>query len=114
MLSRITGAAGQSGVGMTATPTISGGQVTNYYITNQGTSGNFAVGHVFNVDQDDIGGTGSGFEYTLQSQSTGISSVTDISLTGSGYQIGDVLSVDDATLMLVVVAVLVSNSLSAM
>ena len=90
-----TGTAGQSGVGMTADATISGGQVTNITLTNQGTSGNFAVGHVFNVDQDDIGGTGSGFEYTLQSQSTGISTVTNISLNGSGYQVGDILSVSD-------------------
>ena len=44
------------------------------YITAQGQK--LQVGDVFNVDQADIGGTGSGFTYTLQSQSTGITSVT--------------------------------------
>ena len=38
----------------------------------------------------------SGFVYTIKSEQTGITTVTDISLAGEGYQIGDVLSVDDA------------------
>ena len=48
-------------------------------------------------DADLGGGGGSGFQFTIQSNSTGISSVTAISLTGQDYTIGDVLSIDDAT-----------------
>ncbi|BCU98554.1 MAG: hypothetical protein CM15mV22_1860 [Eurybiavirus sp.] len=91
-----TGAAGQSGEGMTVDLTISGGVVTAATIVNQGTGGNFAVGHTFFVDADDAGGTGSGFLYTLSGAQTGITTVSDISAIGSGYQVGDVLSVDDA------------------
>ena len=50
----------------------------------------------FNVDAADVGGTGSGFQFTFNTNQTGITTVTDISLAGEGYQIGDVLSVDDA------------------
>ena len=89
-----TGAAGQSGTGMTANLTISGGAITTVAITAQGQ--NVKNGDVLNVDPADIGGTGSGFVYTINSQQTGITTVTDISLAGEGYQIGDVLSVDDA------------------
>ena len=92
-----TGAAGQSGVGMSANITIAGGLVTVVEISSQGTGGNYSVGHTLVADQDDIGGTGSGFEYTLQSNNTGVSSVTGISLTGEGYLVGEVLSVDDST-----------------
>ena len=90
-----TGAAGQSGEGMTVDLTISGGVVTAATIVNQGTGGNFAVGHTFFVDADDAGGTGSGFLYTLSGAQTGITTVSNISAIGSGYQVGDVLSVAD-------------------
>ena len=47
---------------------------------------------------DQGGGTfaGSGFLYTLNSNSTGISTVSNISLTGTGYQAGNSLSVADS------------------
>ena len=90
-----TGAAGQSGIGMSANITISGGAVTVVTITSQGTGGNYAIGHQLVADVDDIGGTGSGFVYTLASNTTGVSTVTAISLTGEGYTIGEVLGVAD-------------------
>ena len=74
-----TGTAGQSGEGMTVDLTISGGVVTAATIVNQGTGGNFAVGHTFFVDADDAGGTGSGFLYTLSGAQTGITTVSNIS-----------------------------------
>ena len=91
-----TGTAGQSGDQMAGTITVSGGQVTAVVLSNQGT--NYKLNDVLTIDDDDLGGGGgSGFQYTLSSNSTGITSVTNISLTGDDYQIGDVLSVDDAT-----------------
>ena len=94
-----TGAAGQSGLGMTLTTVVTGGQVTSAEILSQSSNtGNYAVGQTFFIDDADVGSNGgSGFAYQLSSESTGISSVTDISLGGSGYVIGDVLSVDDTT-----------------
>ena len=48
------------------------------------------------IEDDDLGSQGgSGFQYTINSNNTGITAVTNISLTGAGYQVG-VLSVDDA------------------
>ena len=91
----ITGAAGQGGSGMNANITVSGGQVTAVEITAQGTG--VAITDVLYAESADIGGTGSGFTYTIQSNNTGITSVTGLSLTGSDYAIGEVLSVDDST-----------------
>ena len=57
---------------------------------------NVKLNDVLIVDDDQLGaGGGSGFQYTIQSNNTGITSVTNISTTGEGYQVGDVLSVDD-------------------
>ena len=93
-----TGAAGQSGLGMTISATVTGGAVATADIAVQSSNtGNYATSQTFFIDDADFGGGGgSGFVYTLTSESTGIASVTDISLVGSGYTIGDVLTVDDA------------------
>ena len=96
ILTFTTGAAGQSGDGMQANAVVSGGAVTSIEISAQGQ--NAKLNDVLVVDADDLGGTGSGFQYTIQSNNTGVTSVTNISLTGQDYQIGDVLSADDATL----------------
>ena len=90
-----TGTAGQSGDQMSGNITVSGGAVTAVTLTAQGS--NYKLNDVLTIDADDLGGSGSGFQFTLSSNSTGITTVTNISLTGEGYQIGDVLSVDDAT-----------------
>ena len=90
-----TGAAGNSGDQMSADLVVSGGAITSVTITNQGTGYN--IGDVLLVDDSLVGGNGgSGFQYTLNSNNTGITSVTGISLVGGPYQIGDVLSVDDS------------------
>ena len=94
------GAAGTHGHGATADVTVSGGAVTAFTLVNQGSD--YATGMVMTVDMfqigDQGGGTfaGSGFLYTINSNSTGISSVTNISLTGTGYQAGNSLSVADS------------------
>jgi hypothetical protein len=91
-----TGAAGQGGNGMAADLTIVGGQVTDVAITAQGVG--IQIGDVLYAEDADIGaGGGSGFTFTINSENTGISSVTDISLGGEGYAINEVLSVDDTT-----------------
>jgi len=90
-----TGTAGQSGDQMVANVTVVGGQVTAVVLSTQGD--NYKLNDVLIADADDLGGSGSGFQYTLNSQSTGVTTVSDISLTGEGYQIGDILSVDDST-----------------
>ena len=75
---------------------VTGGSVTSVTITTQGTG--YSIGDVLLIDDSQVGGGGgSGFQYTLNSNNTGVSTVTNISLNGEGYQLGDVLSVDDAT-----------------
>ena len=95
-ISFATGAAGQSGTGMTADVTVSGGAVTAVTLTNQGS--NAKVSDALIVDSIDLGdATGSGFIFTLNSNNTGIATVSNISLAGDNYFIVDVLSVDDSS-----------------
>lgn len=97
VLTFTTGAAGQSGTGMQGDVTVSGGAVTAVTLNAQGD--NIKLNDVLIVDDDQLGSNGgSGFQYTINSNSTGVSAVTNISLTGSGYQVGDVLSADDNNL----------------
>ena len=91
-----TGAAGQGGSGMAGNVTVVGGQVTAVEITAQGTG--VQIGDVLYAENSDMGGgSGTGFTFTINSDNTGITSVTNISLTGQDYAINEVLSVDDAT-----------------
>ena len=92
-----SGAVGDAGDQMTATAVVTGGQVTSITVVTQGT--NYQLGDVLLIDSDDlgVGSGGSGFQYTLNSNNTGIATVSNISLNGSGYLVNDVLSVDDAT-----------------
>ena len=95
VLTFTTGTAGQSGTNMQANATVTGGQVVAIAITSQGE--NTKLNDVLIIEDDDLGSAGgSGFQYTIQSNNTGITTVSNISLTGDGYQVGDVLSVDDA------------------
>ena len=65
-----TGTAGQSGDGMTGTVTVAGGQVTAVVLTAQGQ--NVKLNDVLVADDADLGGGGgSGFQFTIQSNSTG-------------------------------------------
>jgi hypothetical protein len=53
-----------SGSGATATFTVSGGAITSVSVTGVGTGG-YKAGDVLSVAASDVGGTGSGFQYTL-------------------------------------------------
>ena len=73
-----------------------GGQVTAVEVTAQGTG--IQTGDVLYAEDADLGGGGgSGFTFTINSNNTGITSVSNISLTGQDYLINEILSVDDAT-----------------
>ena len=52
------------------------------------------IGDVLIADSSSIGGSGSGFTYTLSSNNTGVSAVTNISEIGGIYEVGDVVTVD--------------------
>ena len=55
------------------------------YIRNS--RSNYQLGDVLLIDSDDlgVGSGGSGFQYTLNSNNTGIATVSNISLNGAGY-----------------------------
>jgi hypothetical protein len=84
------GSPGVYGINATADVTVSGGQVTEFSLVNQGTY--YKINDVISAI---IGTTGSGFEYTISANVTGVTSVTDYSTSaGTGYTIGDSLSAD--------------------
>ena len=87
-----SGSQGVYGTGAAANVTVSSGAVSAFELTNQGTG--YKVSDVISVAPSSIGGTGSGFEYTINSVNTSISSVTNVSSTGGPYLTTDVLSVD--------------------
>lgn len=92
-----SGTPGVSGTGITFDVTVSGGAVTAATINTQGSG--YSINNVLYFDGDDLGVVSpavqsSNAEFTVQTNDTSISSVTNISNSGSGYQIGDVLSVD--------------------
>jgi hypothetical protein len=92
-----SGSPGVSGTGITFDVTVSGGAVTAATINTQGSG--YGINDVFYFDGDNLGVVSpavqsSNAEFTIQTNDTSISSITDISTSGSGYQIGDVLSVD--------------------
>ena len=88
----VSGSAGNYGDGLTLDVTVSGGAVTEAVTNGQGQ--NYFAGDTVSVLASALGNTGSGFVYTLNAQDNTISSVTNISLTGGPYTVGDVLSVD--------------------
>ena len=76
--------------------TISGGAVTDVQWTNTGVD--YATGDIVEIPNSLVGGTGSGFQYTISSvTNTGIVDSVTITDSGVGYQNGDVLSVADAS-----------------
>jgi plastocyanin len=84
---------GVYGYNATASITVISGQVTNFEFENQGTG--YKIGDTLEIeDLRNLGGTGSGFEFTISSFDTSISTVTNISSSGGPYTLSDVLTVD--------------------
>ena len=76
--------------------TVSGGVVTDVTWSNPGVT--YKVGDRLQAPYVNIGGTGSGFLYTINSvTNTGVVDSVTITVDGTGYQVGDVLSVADST-----------------
>ena len=88
-----SGSPGVYGDGLTATVTVdAGGTVTGFTIVTQGSG--YKITDSFGLPGTSQAGTGTAFQYTINSLNTGISSVTNISPNGGPYTISDVLSVD--------------------
>lgn len=69
------------------------GTVTNLEITDQGV--NYIFGDTIGIDSTDVGGIGSGFSYLVTSNPGILDNISFIS-RGSGYVIGDVLTLPGA------------------
>lgn len=65
------------------------GEVESVFFLNQGS--NYAFGSVLTVSSADVGGTGSGFEFTLGATPAIVENLT-FDFYGSGYTIGDTLT----------------------
>jgi hypothetical protein len=85
-----------SGTGALATISVGGefsgseqGTVVSVQITNSGQ--NYSTGDILTANASDLGGTGSGFQFTITSDPGKISSI-DFSNKGSGYQLNDILT----------------------
>ena len=88
-----SGSAGNYGTGLSLDVTVAGGVVTVVGSNNQGQ--NYQTGNTVTCLDSGLGGQGgSGFVGTLTSNTTVITAVENISLTGGPYNVGDVLSVD--------------------
>lgn len=88
----VSGASGNYGTGAFANVSVnSSGQVSNFTFS---TSGNgYKLNDIVQVYSGDIGGTGSGFEFTLaQPTYTGSISLITVTDNGSGYLQNDLLS----------------------
>ena len=92
-----TGAAGVYGVGGQIDVTVGGGgAVTAVAFSTGGQGTGWKAGDVVKVGNSSLIGNTTGFTFTVSANDTSISSVTDIVSSGSGYTVGDVLTVDDA------------------
>ena len=87
---------GSYGDSATADVTVSGGSVTSFLLSSQGND--YKINDVVTLSPSNIGSGGSGFLYTIQSNVTGVTSVTSVSANGGPYVVGDTLSADDASL----------------
>ena len=84
---------GVYGDGLTATVTVdANGTVTGFTVVTQGSG--YKVNDTFGLPGTSQAGTGTSFQYTINSLNTGVSSVTNISANGGPYTLSDVLSVD--------------------
>lgn len=83
----LTGGNGSNAIGTITVGAI--GNVIGLTFTNQGSG--YQVGDILSVNANDVGGTGSGFEFSIDTESGSIQNLqwTD---RGNGYQLGDVLT----------------------
>lgn len=72
---------GGAGSGMTATVGVSGNAVTTFIIRNPGTG--YRVGDLLSVNASDVGGTGSGFQFTWNGADTPIGWNTGLFIEGT-------------------------------
>jgi len=92
-----TGAAGEYGTGLRATIEVSGNVVTSVQI--DATGSDYIANQVFSVYPGDVGGTGSGFEYTISNVAyDGVVSNFVIADSGQDYQNGDSLSFSNSSI----------------
>ena len=92
-----TGTAGVYGDGGQIDVTVgSNGGVTAVEFTQGQQGTGWKAGDVIKVANPSLIGNCTGFTYTINSNDTSISSLTDIVSSGSGYNIGNILSCDDA------------------
>lgn len=80
---------GGAGVDATATITVAGNTVTNVVLTDFGTA--YAGANVLSAAISNLGGTGGGFEWTVDTIVDGVSAFT-INNPGINFVIGDVVS----------------------
>ena len=78
-----------SGVQYTISGITYSGTVISLEVTDQGT--NYVLGDTVGIDSADVGGQGSGFSYILNNTPGVLDDISFIS-RGTGYQIGDVLT----------------------
>ena len=92
-----TGAAGVYGDGGQIDVTVgaSGGVTAVAFTVGQQGTG-WKAGDVIKVASPSLIGNTNNFTYTVNSNDTSISSLTDIVSSGSGYNIGNILSCNDA------------------
>ena len=91
-----TGAAGSQGAGLRATIEISGGAVTSVQI--DATGSDYLASQVFSVFSGDVGGTGSGFAYTINSiVYDGVVDTFVITNSGQNYVKTDTLSFSNSS-----------------
>ena len=91
----ISGTPGQGGSGAIATLIVSGGVLISYISESDGSG--YEAGDVLEVYDEELGGTGTGFEYTVDSVSyTGQVDTFTIVDPGNNYNQFDVLSFNDS------------------
>jgi hypothetical protein len=93
-----SGSTGSYGSGGFANVTVGvSGQVTDFSFTNSGSG--YKVSDIVSVSRNNVGGSGSGFTYTISSFSyTG--TVTEVTITNNGkdYEFNDILTVNNTSI----------------
>ena len=91
------GSAGNYGSGGECSFEVSGGSISNFQLTAQGSG--YKAGDTASIAAYDVGGTGAGFLYNIQSIAyTGTVTNVNIVSSGQNYVLGDVLTANDSDL----------------